>query len=81
MRMALYFILSLIVVLFTSYYQRVTGPTYEKNVHLELNNNEYEFKLIRSQEIGEPCLIKLHLPDTTVRAIVNYKRYISSPGF
>jgi hypothetical protein len=75
MKLALYFILSLIVVLFTSYYQRVTGPTYEKKVHLEINNNDYEFKLIRSQEIGEPCLIKLPIADTTVKAIINYKRF------
>jgi len=75
MKLALYFILSLIIVLFTSYYQRVTGPTYEKKADLVINDKEYEFELIRSQEIGEPCLLKLNIADTTVRAIVNYKRY------
>jgi len=81
MKLALYFILSLIIVLITSYYQRVTGPTYEKKVQLELNDQSYDFKLIRSQEIGEPCLIQLSIPDTSIRAIVNYKRYPTNDNY
>jgi len=81
MKMTLYVIISLIIVLFTSYYQRVTGPTYEKHISVRLNDTDYQFKLKRSQEIGEPCLLKLTIADTTVRAIVNYKRYPTSDRF
>jgi len=81
MKLVLYFILSLIIVLFTSYYQRITGPTYEKKVNLELNDQHYDFKLIRSQEIGEPCLLNLNVADTTIQAIVNYKRYPTNDNY
>jgi len=81
MKLTLYFILSLVIVLFTSYYQRVTGPTYEKKVDLELNDENYDLKLIRSQEIGQPCLINLNVADTTIRAIVNYKRYPTNDNY
>jgi len=81
MKLALYFFLSLIIVLFSSYYQRVTGPTYEKKVNLQINNESYDIKMIRSQEIGEPCLLRLNIADTTIRAIVNYKRYPTSDDF
>lgn len=75
MKLTLYFIISFIIVLITSYYQRVTGPTYEKQFKTTLNNNNYEFSFIRSHEIGEPCLLVLNIPDTSVKAIVDYKRF------
>ena len=81
MKITLYFIISLVIVLFTSYYQRVTGPTYEKEAIATLNNIAYELKLQRSHEIGEPCLLKLNISDTTIKAIVNYKRYPTNDNY
>lgn len=75
MKMTLYVFLSLFIVLITSYYQRVTGPTYEKKVDVTLNNTEYHFKLLRSHEIGTVCQIQLSVPDTSVSAIIFFKRF------
>ena len=75
MKMTLFVLLSFIIVIFTSYYQRVTGPTYERKAEITLNENEYHFKLLRSHEIGKPCMLKLVVADTSVSAQIHYHRY------
>jgi hypothetical protein len=59
------------------YYQRVTGPTYPKKVKTEIADKEYNFKLLRSFEIGTPCDINLPVEDEDkdLKAVIIYKRY------
>ncbi len=69
------FLLSLVIVLLTLYYQRVTGPTYERTVVTNLNGKTYQFNLPRSHSIDSECRFTLTIPDTSVSGRVYYKRH------
>ena len=56
-------------------YQRMTGPTYPKKISVELAGQEYKLKLLRSNEIGSPCDIKIPIEDKEVKAVIFFKRY------
>jgi len=56
-------------------YQRMTGPTYPKKVNVELDGKEFQFKLLRSNEIGTSCDIDLEISDPETKAILYYKLY------
>lgn len=76
-----YVLLSAVITFGTLYYQRISGPTYEKRVRIELNGNSYEFELPRSQDISESCMIQLHVPDQKVEAEIIYRRYPTKDDF
>ncbi len=67
--------LSLLIVLLTSVYQRMTGPTYAKKVSVSILEKEYDFKLKRSHELGEPFILELEVPDTSIKAQAVYRRF------
>ncbi len=69
-----FWILALFITLTAALYQRITGPTYPKKVAVEFSDSKYEFKLIRSQEIGDSCFVNLDLKDKGVKGIFFYKR-------
>ncbi|KAA3617082.1 MAG: hypothetical protein D8M58_04200 [Calditrichaeota bacterium] len=75
MKITKYFIFSLALVLLTSVYQRMTGPTYAKKVTTTIADKSYDFKLTRSHEIGEPFLVEFEIPDTSVSAEVVFRRF------
>jgi hypothetical protein len=86
MKNTLVWILALIITLSAAYYQRKTGPTYPKRVNVTLNDSVYGLKLIRSIGLDERPEVKLNIKDTSVRAILYYKRFrtedeYSSTGF
>jgi len=74
----LLWVITVIVTVSTMVYQRATGPTYPKKVKVELAGKEYKFKLLRSNEIGSPCDIKLPVEDKDVTAKIFYKKYKTS---
>jgi len=74
-RMLIYSALSLLLVFLTLYYQRATGPTYEKEISFELQGQSFEVELPRSHEINTPCLVKTGITDTTISGRIYYKRY------
>jgi len=74
MKTILFWILAVIITLSAAYYQRKTGPTYPKQIDIKANGMEYELKLTRSIEITDSNYIKLAIKDSTVRAILFYKR-------
>ncbi len=74
-------LLALAIVLATLYYQRATGPTYEKSVGITLDGTSYTFELPRSHEKGTPCLIPLRVTDSTVSATLFYRRYPTNDAF
>lgn len=55
-------------------YQRHTGPTYPKEIKVNLNGKEYELKLVRSLSLDRPALVELDIPDPLVKARLFYKR-------
>jgi len=81
MKLMKYFIISLLIVLATSVYQRMTGPTYAKKVSISILEKEYNFKLKRSHELGEPFIVELSIPDTSVNANISYRRFPTSDSY
>jgi len=73
--------LAFIITLSAAYYQRKTGPTYPKRVTVSLNNSLYELKLTRSIGLDERSVIKLNIRDTSVNAVLYYKRFKSEDEY
>lgn len=81
MKKTLIWILAIIITLAAAYYQRKTGPTYPKRVKVTVNDSLYDLKLVRSIEIGSRSEVKLHLQDTSVKAVLFYKRFRSDEDY
>jgi hypothetical protein len=75
MKKFLLWLLAFIITLGTAYYQRKTGPTYPSRVNVTLNDSLYELKLIRSIGLDERSQVKLDIKDTSIKAVLYYKRY------
>ena len=75
MKKTLIWILAIIITLSAAYYQRKTGPTYPNRVSVTVNDSLYGLKLVRSIEIGSRPEVKLHIQDTSVKAVLLYKRF------
>lgn len=75
MKKFLLWLLAFVITITAAYYQRKTGPTYPKRTEVTLNDSLYKLKLIRSIGLDERSEVKLHITDTTVRAILFYKRF------
>ncbi|NOQ91612.1 MAG: hypothetical protein GQ552_02725 [Flavobacteriaceae bacterium] len=71
----LLWIITVVITVSAMFYQRMTGPTYPKKVNVELGGKEYEFKLLRSNEIGTPCDINLEVENSEVKATIYFKRF------
>ena len=66
--------LALFITLAASIYQKTTGPTYPKKVKVEFTDASYNFKLIRSQEIGTACNVDVDVKGEDVQGTIFYKR-------
>lgn len=75
MKVVLYWVLAILITFSAIIYQRKTGPTYDKKVKVQIENNEYRFNLIRSHGGEEDCKITLPLPDRNITGIVEYKKF------
>jgi len=73
--------LAFIITIMAAYYQRKTGPTYPKRVTVSLNDSTYELRLIRSLGLDERPEVKLHIGDTSVKAVLYYKRFKSQDEY
>jgi hypothetical protein len=67
--------LAFLITIAAAYYQRKTGPTYPKRVNVALNDSTYELRLVRSLGLDERSEVKLKIQDTTVKALLWYKRF------
>ena len=70
-----YWIVAILITIFSMIYQKITGPTYSKKVKTVLNNKVYKFKLIRSWGGSEDCKLKFNVPDKSIEGSVFYKKY------
>lgn len=75
MRTLLLWVLTIVITVSTMIYQKVTGPTYPKKVEVAFEGQNYNFSLLRTNEIGSPCDINLPVEDNEVGAFIYYKRY------
>ena len=81
MKKTLIWILAFIITIGAAYYQRKTGPTYPKRVNVTLNGKSYQLRLVRSIGLNERPEVKLGINDTSVKAILFYKRFKSGDKY
>ncbi|MCX6335011.1 MAG: hypothetical protein NT092_12030 [Bacteroidia bacterium] len=81
MKKFLLWLLAFFITLCAAYYQRKTGPTYPKLVEVIVNNSSYELRLIRSLGLDERPEVRLKIRDTTVKAVLWYKRFRSDEDY
>ncbi len=68
-------VLAVLITVAAVIYQRLTGPTHPKKVSVEIGNKEYNFKLLRSHEIKDSCIIEMEIPDNAITGTIHYRRY------
>jgi len=81
MKKLLLWLLAFVITIAAAYYQRKTGPTYPKRVNVTVNDSTYDLKLVRSLGLDERPEVKLKIQDTTVKAILWYKRFNTSDEY
>jgi hypothetical protein len=81
MKKFLLWLMAFIITIGAAYYQRKTGPTYPKNVSVAVNDSVYDLKLVRSLSLDERSEVKLRIIDSSVRAILFYKRFNSDEEY
>jgi hypothetical protein len=74
----IFWILSVVITLFTAYYQRTTGPTYPKSFKVFIDSTEFNYSLPRSQNGYTDCAVKINLPDPMISGKIIYRRYPTS---
>jgi len=73
--------LAFIITVIAAIYQRHTGPTYPKELNIEVNNKPYELKLVRSLALDEKPEVKLNIADTSIKVKLFFKRYGSNDEY
>ena len=96
MKKSVYWLLAIVITLVLSIYQRMTGPTYPKNVTVELNGEQYKLKLPRSGVQKDEILTLKGIPQNhgdrsrdsglqpnhgPVPMILHYRRYPSADEY
>ncbi len=75
MKIVLYWILAVLITFGAVIYQRKTGPTYDKKVKINIENEEYNFKLVRSHGGEKDCKIELEVADQNVSGVFEFKKF------
>ncbi|QIA07475.1 hypothetical protein [Draconibacterium halophilum] len=81
MKKVFYWLLAVVITLAAVIYQRKTGPTYDKKLLVEVNNTNYEVKLVRSIEIDSNTEVKLAIDDNNIEARFFYKKFLSDDPY
>ncbi len=81
MKKVFYWFLAILITLSAVIYQRKTGPTYDKKYDVVVNSQLHNLKLIRSMEIGSGDAIKLGIDDTSIKAKLYYKRFLTNDSY
>ncbi len=75
MKSSLYWILALVITLSSAIYQRMTGPTHPTSGSVEFNNEQIDYYFYRTQGGDIDHLVSIENIDTTITAILFWKRY------
>lgn len=67
-------VLAAFITLSAAYYQRATGPSYDKKARISIEQTEYKFRLPRTNAESD-CEISLEIPDKNITASIFYKKY------
>lgn len=68
----IFWTLTVLITLFTAYYQRTTGPTYPKAFKVTIDSIEYKFSLPRSQNGYSDCKVKIDLADPLITGKLHF---------
>jgi len=71
----IYWILALVITIIAAFYQKTTGPSYEKRQKVNIDGQEYKLKLVRSISLDEKSEIVLKIPASNVTGKLIYRRY------
>ncbi len=74
-------LLAFIITVGAAYYQRKTGPTYPRRVQVTINGNITDLKLARSLGLSERSEVKLGIKDTSVKAVLYFKKFKSEEEY
>lgn len=74
----LWWVFSVIFTLSIAYYQRTTGPTYPVRGEIEINDQEYKYKLLTSNDSDEPAQIFVKGPTESITGYITYRKYKSN---
>ena len=75
MKSAILWTLTIVITLGAAYYQRKTGPTYPKQVSVNINDTVYKLKLVRSIALDERSEVRLKINDPSINAKIHYRRF------
>jgi len=81
MKKVILWTLAFVITICAAIYQRHTGPTYPKEVNVNLNNITYKLKLVRSLALNEKSEVKLNISDTKIKARLCFKRFNSKDDY
>ncbi|MBN1107220.1 MAG: hypothetical protein JXR66_04115 [Bacteroidales bacterium] len=81
MKKILLWFLAFIITIVAALYQRKTGPTYPKRISVEINDSIYDLKLVRSLGLDERPEVRIRVYDTTVKAVLYYKRFKTNDAY
>jgi hypothetical protein len=81
MRKYILWALGFVITIAAAIYQRHTGPTYPKELSVDLNGIKTELKLVRSLALDEKPEVKLTVADSTIKAKIYYKRFQSNDEY
>lgn len=71
----LYWLLAVIITIAATYYQRKTGPSYNKEINITLDDKNYKIELPRTHGGDEPCQVILEIADNNVQGELIYRKY------
>lgn len=70
-----------VITISAAVYQRHTGPTYPKEINVNLNGKEYELQLVRSLALDRPSEVKLNITDPSISARLFFKKFKTSEDY
>ncbi len=70
-------VIAVVITLASVIYQKMTGPTYPVRVKVNLEGQTFKYRLLRSHDTRGDAVVSLNVPDSTYRAIYEYRRYKS----
>lgn len=75
MKVILYWTLAIIITFTAIIYQRTTGPTYDKKTEITIDNQHYNFKLVRSHGGDSDCPVVLQVADKNISGEIHYRKF------
>jgi hypothetical protein len=74
-RTALFWIVAVVITLFSLVYQRVTGPTYAVSGSVLINGKSIAYRLIRSYDGPDNAPVQMKTDDQSITGMLFWKRY------